>query len=72
MDDLRIDGMLPTERIAVVVWGLAQGKSYTTTEIMEATGLTRFGAYKLACRISRVIPLYQDGKHWRVLDGHGL
>lgn len=50
----------PSERVALVVWRMAQGDSLTTQQVAQLTGLTVNGAYLLLCRISRVLPLYQD------------
>jgi len=58
----------PEERIAIVVWHLAHGDSFPTSEVCRMTGLSRQGAYAMMCKVSRILPVYQaeDGK-WQVL-----
>ena len=57
-----------TERVAVIVWKIAQGQVYTTAEIAVICGLTWDGAYKLMCRVSRVLPIYLDNAQWKSID----
>ena len=58
----------PEERIAIVVWHLAHGDSFRTSDVSAMTGLTRQGAYRLMCKVSRVVPIFQDEKGlWQVL-----
>lgn len=58
---------LPTERIVMVAWALAHGRGLSTLDVARLTGLTRFGAYKLLCKASRVIPIYCNEGVWRKL-----
>lgn len=59
--------LMTTERIALVSWALLLGKAYTTREVAELTGLTWGGAYRMLCRMSRVLPLYQhDDGRWGI------
>lgn len=58
---------LPTERIALVAWRLAQGNAYTAREVADMTGLTWFGAHRLLCKVSRTLPIYSDGGKWQRL-----
>jgi hypothetical protein len=50
----------PSERVAVVVWALMHGQRLTTRQVATLSGLSVQGAFGLMCRISRVLPLYQD------------
>ena len=64
-----MDTETPTERAAVITLAIAGGHGLTTRQTAEITGLTMQGAYVLLCRISRVVPIYQDGEgKWRLLD----
>ena len=58
----------PEERVAIVVWHLAHGDAFRTSEVCRMTGVSRQGAYNMLCKISRILPVYQadDGK-WQVL-----
>lgn len=56
---------IPTERVATTAWAFAQGESYTTAQVATLTGLTWFGAYKLLCKMSRVLPIYCDHGVWK-------
>ena len=58
----------PEERAALVTWYLSHGDAFRTSEVCRMTGLTRQGAYRLLCKLSRVIPVYQDESGvWQVL-----
>ncbi len=50
--------MLPTERIGRATWLLAQ-----------AVEISPHGAYKMLVRLSRVLPLVDDGGVWRINSG---
>lgn len=63
---VKIDKM-PTERIAMITWLLARGNSYTVAEVAAMAGVTHDGAYKLLCKISRILPIYCDGRVWKSL-----
>ena len=49
--------MVTTERVAIVVYRLVSGQRGTTADIAEWVGLTRFGAWDMLSRISRVLPV---------------
>lgn len=59
------------ERTILVVWRLAQGDAFTTSELAQMIGLSYSGAYYLMSIASRshVMPIFQDdhGK-WRILQ----
>jgi len=61
--------MIPTERIALVVWRLTRGETLTAKEIAEEYGCSHSGAWRLLARVSRVIPIYQKAGYWWVLPG---
>ena len=58
----------PEERVAVVVWHLAHGDAFKTSEVCRMTGVSRQAAWGLMCKLSRVLPVYQaDDGRWQVL-----
>ncbi|MCU0503514.1 MAG: hypothetical protein MUC51_17480 [Anaerolineae bacterium] len=61
-----------TERAALVTWWLAGGLMLSTADAGLLLGLTHDSAYRLLCRLSRVLPIYQDGNgYWMVLRSNG-
>jgi predicted DNA-binding transcriptional regulator YafY len=63
-----LSDMLPTERIARAVWLLASGESTTVRHLAERLEITPRGARSMLEKISRVIPLVDDGGVWRLMD----
>ena len=59
--------LTPVERAVVLTRLLMQGEQLTTAEVALLFGMTRQGAYWLLCHISRHVPIYQEGKRWRLL-----
>ena len=55
-----VDEYVITERAALIAWHLAHGEGMRTSDVVALTGLERQGAWKLMCRLSRVLPIYQD------------
>lgn len=49
-----------TEAVAKLVWALAHGEAFGNDEAALLTGLTPHGAFQLLCRVSRVLPIYQE------------
>ena len=58
---------LPTERIATAVYLLAQGRCTTVRGLAEQLDITPRGARSMLEKLSRVIPLTDDGGVWRVM-----
>ena len=58
--------MLPTERIGRATWLLAQGRALTVREVAEVLEITPRGARAMLERLSRVVPLVDEGGVWRV------
>lgn len=57
-----------TERVALLTFGLALGTAYTTSQVADLTGMTWGGAYRMLCRVSGILPIYQDETGcWRIL-----
>ena len=55
---------VPSERVAIIVFLLCKGRTFTTDEIAELRGVTKRGAYYIMSRISRVLPLALNGGTW--------
>ncbi len=55
---------IPTERVAIIVFLLCKGRTFTTDEVAELCGVTKRGAYYIMSRISRVLPLALDNGTW--------
>lgn len=56
----------PSERAALVAWYMAHGMGLSTREVADLTHLNRRRAWELMCRISRIIPIFQDDDRvWR-------
>lgn len=60
------DSMLPTERIALCTARLLQGRAMTVRQVAEELEITPRGARAMLERLSRVVPLVDDGGLWRV------
>ena len=58
--------MVAQERSALALWLLMQAP-LTTRQIADKVGLQHESAREMLCRISRAVPLYFDGRFWRVL-----
>lgn len=65
------DSMLPTERIALCTARLMQGRQMTVRQVAEELEITHSGAAKLLARISRVLPVVDEGGVWRINSGEG-
>lgn len=52
-----IEPEVTTERVGVVVDRLKDGHKATTNEVAAWVGLTRFGAWEMLTRLSRVLPI---------------
>jgi len=63
---LEMESMTPTERIGRATWLLASGQSVTVRSLADALEITPRGARAMLERLSRVVPLVDDGGLWRV------
>ena len=57
--------MVAHERAAYIAFYLAQGREFSTKQVVERTGLTMQSALRLLKTISRVIPIYEENGIWR-------
>ncbi len=63
--------MTPTERIGRATWLLAQGRSVTVRQMATELEITPRGARAMLERLSRVVPLVDDGGLWRICGSDG-
>jgi len=62
------DRLTTTEASGLLSWHLAHGDAVTNEQAAQLTGLDPHSAYQMLCRLSRVIPIYEDADHaWQVL-----
>jgi hypothetical protein len=57
-----------SERVAVVVWRLAQGEALTTQQAAQLAHLGSAGAWALLSRASRAIPITLIDGVWRAVN----
>jgi len=67
----------PTERIAIVAYHLSIGEQLSTADAASLTGLTRFGAWEMLDKLSRVLPIAQDrtkdnGPVWYIISDFSI
>lgn len=67
MSDRLVD-VTPSERTAIVTLELARGATLTPTDVMRLTECAERTAYDVLNRLARVLPLYEDGGRWALLD----
>lgn len=52
------------ERAALITFQLLEGAQMTTSEIAQRIGVTYHGARYMMEKVSRVVPVYEDGGRW--------
>ncbi len=62
------DGTVTTERVGIVVDRLKDGHRGTTNEVAAWVGLTRFGAWEMLTRLSRVLPITLIDGCWQYVN----
>jgi len=63
-----LDELIPTERIGLVVYGLARAERLSTADVARMAGITSSGAYRMMSKLCRVLPIrYVDGAWEMVL-----
>lgn len=60
---------LPTERVARATWLFARGEAFTVRELSEHLAISARGTRSLLEKVSRVVPLVDDGGIWRIYSG---
>jgi hypothetical protein len=67
--EVKADGQATVERVAKLTWALAHGEGLRVRDAAAMTGLTVDNARRYLCKISRVIPIYDDPEThvWQVL-----
>ena len=61
-----LDATTPTERIGLVAYLVAMGHTTTARQMATDLGITEHGARKMPEKLSRVLPLVNDGGVWRI------
>ena len=59
-----------TGRSAIVAIALSKGARLTTREVACMTGLSRYGAYALLCRLCYDLPLTSVNGRWFLISAH--
>jgi hypothetical protein len=65
----RLNDVSPSERVAIVTLELARGRELEPGQVADMTDCDLSTAYRVLERISRVIPLCEDGGRWSLLSG---
>jgi len=65
----KANGQETIERVAKITWALAHGEGLRVRDVAAMTGLTKENARRYLCKISRVIPIYDDPRThiWQAL-----
>lgn len=59
----------PTQRVAFITFSIMAGQTYTSASIADLFGISRQSAWEMMCKLSGVLPVYQDEAFiWRRLD----
>lgn len=64
----RMDFVSPSERAALVTRELMLGRTLTKNDVAELTECEPDSAYRVLCRLARVLPLCEDGGRWSLLE----
>jgi hypothetical protein len=66
------DELIPTERVARIMYLLMRGHRYTTQEASVVVGLQVRGAREMLSKISRAVPLHPpsntEDKRWAIME----
>lgn len=69
------DELIPTERVAKIMYLLMRGHRYTTVEASVVVGLQVRGTREMLAKISRAVPLdppaNTEDKRWAMMDDQG-
>lgn len=68
MVDPKEDELITTERIAITVYALCQGGTVTTHYVADSVGITPSGAWRMLSKLSRVLPMTEEGGRWWLID----
>ena len=53
-----------TERVALVLYHLTREQELSTNDIAKIAGISCNGAWRLASKMSRVVPICNEGDKW--------
>ena len=66
------EDLIPTERVAIIVFALALGGTVTTAHVARETGITISGAWRMLNKLSRVLPLTEEDGRWYVFASRSM
>jgi len=64
------EDLVITERAALVAWHLAHGEALTTDNIADLVGVCHSTAYRMMCKLARILPIIHANNHWEALFMH--
>lgn len=64
----RVDFVSPSERSALVAVALVRGEVLTPDDVARLTECERDSGYRVLRRLSRVLPIYEDGGRWQWVE----
>ncbi len=67
MSDRFVD-VTPSERSALVAVALQRGEVLTPDDVARLTECERDSGYRVLRRLSRVLPIYEEGGRWQWAD----
>lgn len=62
------DEMVTTERVALVVWQIANGNSLSTADVAKMLCITHSGAWRLLAKLCRVLPVSMTDGVWHKMQ----
>jgi hypothetical protein len=62
-----VEELIPTERVALIVYELTVGGTVTTAQVAQMTGITHSGAWRMLGKLSRVLPLTEENGQWYII-----
>lgn len=66
--DGALDDRITTERVARIVWDLATGETFTTSEAAALVNMTAQGAHAMLSKLCREIPVTLENGTWRKME----
>lgn len=60
--------LTPQERSAIIAWNLAIGRTLSTKDVCDLTGLRPSAARKLLRKLARVLPITDDSGTWAAVS----
>lgn len=67
-----VEELIPTERVALIVYGLTVGGTVTTAQVAQMTGITHSGAWRMLNKLARVLPLAEEDGRWYLIASRSM